>query len=62
MNLRAHFWVNQPYVLPQLPVLTFLWAERSFFSVNYTKWLVFLIKKFGAFAFSGNGGEMFLCD
>lgn len=59
MDLRAYFWVNCPYVLAQLPVLTFWWAVRSFFNVSYTKRWAVLTKNSGAFAFSGNSGECF---
>lgn len=59
MNVRAYFWVDWPCVLARFPVLTFLGATRSFFSVNYTKWLAGLLKSSGAAASSGSGGERF---
>lgn len=40
-------------------MLTFLWAIRSFLSVNYTKWLAVLIENSGASVCAGNGVECF---
>ena len=55
----AYFWVDWPCVLARVPVLSFLGATRSFFSVNYTKWFAGLLKSSGASASSGSGGECF---
>lgn len=60
VNSRAYFWVDWLCVLAPFPVLTFLWAIRSFFSVNYTKWLAVLIENSGASVFSGNGVNAFM--